>query len=149
MATYKDDLDIIKAAEKDSSKLSLNAITELDNKGMLGMYGGGGSEEDLYPDFDGYFKIDESVPGIDAGNYIFYKLIALKEPKDVSVDGVFFRNDDNSIAFYAKRVFDSDHKHFSNDTRSLIVWYSELGLEDVELSGILQPSTWYLSASTK
>lgn len=42
MATYKDDLDIIKAAEKDSSKLSLNAITELDNKGMLGMYGGGG-----------------------------------------------------------------------------------------------------------
>lgn len=46
MATYKDDLDIIKAAEKDSSKLSLNAITELDNKGLLGMYGGGGSEED-------------------------------------------------------------------------------------------------------
>lgn len=44
MATYKDDLDIIKAAEKDSSKLSLNAITELDNKGLLGMYGGGGSD---------------------------------------------------------------------------------------------------------
>lgn len=44
MATYKDDLDIIKAAEKDSSKLSLNAITELDNKGKLGMYGGGGSD---------------------------------------------------------------------------------------------------------
>lgn len=43
MATYKDDLDILKAAEKDSNKLSLNAITELDNKGMLGMYGGGGS----------------------------------------------------------------------------------------------------------
>lgn len=42
MATYKDDLDILKAAEKDSSKLSLNAITELDNKGLLGMYGGGG-----------------------------------------------------------------------------------------------------------
>lgn len=42
MATYKDDLDIIRAAEKDSSKLSLNAITELDNKGLLGMYGGGG-----------------------------------------------------------------------------------------------------------
>lgn len=41
MATYKDDLDIIKAAEKDSSKLSLNAITELDNKGLLGMYNGG------------------------------------------------------------------------------------------------------------
>lgn len=45
MATYKDDLDIIKAAVKDSSKLSLNAITELDNKGLLGMYGGGGSME--------------------------------------------------------------------------------------------------------
>lgn len=42
MATYKDDLDILKAAEKDSNKLSLNAITELDNKGLLGMYGGGG-----------------------------------------------------------------------------------------------------------
>lgn len=41
MATYKDDLDILKAAEKDSNKLSLNAITELDNKGLLGMYGGG------------------------------------------------------------------------------------------------------------
>lgn len=41
MATYKDDLDILKAAEKDSNKLSLNAITELDNKGILGMYGGG------------------------------------------------------------------------------------------------------------
>ena len=44
MATYKDDLDILKAAEKDSNKLSLNAITELDNKGMLGMYGGGSSK---------------------------------------------------------------------------------------------------------
>lgn len=43
MATYKDDLDILKAAEKDANKLSLNAITELDNKGLLGMYGGGGS----------------------------------------------------------------------------------------------------------
>lgn len=42
MATYKDDLDILKAAEKDSNKLSLNAITELDNKGLLGMYGGDG-----------------------------------------------------------------------------------------------------------
>lgn len=41
MATYKDDLDILKAAEKDANKLSLNAITELDNKGQLGMYGGG------------------------------------------------------------------------------------------------------------
>lgn len=41
MATYKDDLDILNAAVKDSNKLSLNAITELDNKGILGMYGGG------------------------------------------------------------------------------------------------------------
>lgn len=41
MATYKDDLDILTAASKDSNKLSLNAITELDNKGKLGMYGGG------------------------------------------------------------------------------------------------------------
>lgn len=43
MATYKDDLDILDAAKKDANKLSLNAITELDNKGLLGMYGGGGS----------------------------------------------------------------------------------------------------------
>lgn len=41
--TYKDDLDIIKAAEGDSSKMTLNAITELDNKGMLGRYSDGGS----------------------------------------------------------------------------------------------------------
>lgn len=45
MATYKDDLDIIKAAVKDSNKLSLNAITELDNKGLLNNYGAGGSME--------------------------------------------------------------------------------------------------------
>ena len=44
--TYKDDLDIIKAAEGDTGKLTLNAITELDNKGLLGRYSesGGGSE---------------------------------------------------------------------------------------------------------
>ena len=47
MATYKDDLDIIKAAEKDDKNMTLNAITELDNKGLLGKYGGegGGSFE--------------------------------------------------------------------------------------------------------
>lgn len=47
MATYKDDLDIIKAAEKDDKSMTLNAITELDNKGLLGKYGGegGGSFE--------------------------------------------------------------------------------------------------------
>lgn len=43
--TYKDDLDIIKAAEGDTNKLSLNAITELDNKGLLNTYGAGGSTE--------------------------------------------------------------------------------------------------------
>lgn len=43
--TYKDDLDIIKAAEGDTNKLSLNAITELDNKGLLNTYGAGGSME--------------------------------------------------------------------------------------------------------
>lgn len=43
--TYKDDLDIIKAAEGDTNKLSLNAITELDNKGLLNNYGAGGSTE--------------------------------------------------------------------------------------------------------
>ena len=42
MATYKDDLDIIKAAEKDDKSMTLNAITELDNKGLLGKYGGEG-----------------------------------------------------------------------------------------------------------
>ena len=41
MATYKDDLDIIKAAEGDNKSMTLNAITELDNKGLLGKYGGG------------------------------------------------------------------------------------------------------------
>ena len=47
MATYKDDLDIIKAAESDNKSMTLNAITELDNKGLLGKYGGegGGSFE--------------------------------------------------------------------------------------------------------
>lgn len=45
--TYKDDLDIIKAAEGDSSKMTLNAITELDNKGLLGTYGGGSGSSDL------------------------------------------------------------------------------------------------------
>lgn len=45
--TYKDDLDIIKAAEGDTNKLSLNAITELDNKGLLGTYGGGSGSSDL------------------------------------------------------------------------------------------------------
>ena len=46
MSTYKDDLDILKAAEKaDTNKLTFNAITELDNKGLLGRYGneGGGT----------------------------------------------------------------------------------------------------------
>lgn len=46
MATYKDDLDILKAAEKaDTNKLTFNAITELDNKGLLPRYGneGGGT----------------------------------------------------------------------------------------------------------
>lgn len=61
MATYKDDLDIIKAAEKDSSKLSLNAITELDNKGMLGMYGGGGSGSDLGIDWDLFVRTTETM----------------------------------------------------------------------------------------
>ena len=45
MATYKDDLDIIKAAEKDDKSMTLNAITELDNKGLLGKYGGEGGGE--------------------------------------------------------------------------------------------------------
>lgn len=45
--TYKDDLDIIKAAEGDTNKLSLNAITELDNKGLLGTYGGGSGSSDI------------------------------------------------------------------------------------------------------
>lgn len=46
MATYKDDIDIIKAALKDDKTMTLNAITELDDKGLLGKYGGeGGGEE--------------------------------------------------------------------------------------------------------
>ena len=51
MATYKDDLDILKAAEKaDTNKLTFNAITELDNKGLLGRYGGeGGGGGDMWP----------------------------------------------------------------------------------------------------
>ena len=50
MATYKDDLDILKAAEKaDTNKLTFNAITELDNKGLLGRYGGEGGSSDLWP----------------------------------------------------------------------------------------------------
>lgn len=50
MATYKDDLDIIKAAEKDTNPLTLNAITELDNIGKLNKYGGnGGGGGDLWP----------------------------------------------------------------------------------------------------
>ena len=63
MATYKDDLDILKAAEKDSNKLSLNAITELDNKGQLGMYGGGSGK--AIPDAFGlmlYIPSLEPVP---------------------------------------------------------------------------------------
>lgn len=63
MATYKDDLDILKAAEKDSNKLSLNAITELDNKGQLGMYGGGSGK--AIPDAFGlmlYVPSIEPVP---------------------------------------------------------------------------------------
>lgn len=51
MATYKDDLDILKAAEKaDTNKLTFNAITELDNKGLLPRYGneGGGGGSDIY-----------------------------------------------------------------------------------------------------
>lgn len=49
MATYKDDLDILKAAEKaDTNKLTFNAITELDNKGMLGMYGGGSASNSAF-----------------------------------------------------------------------------------------------------
>lgn len=148
MATYKDDLDIIKAAEKDSSKLSLNAITELDNKGMLGMYGGGGSEEDLYPDFGGYFTIDLSADPISYGRKKYYKIIAVKEPRDVSVDGIFYRND-NVIGFFEKRIFDSNHKEFSNEAMHSIEWYSELGLEENDLSGVLQPNTWYYGSSGK
>lgn len=70
MATYKDDLDIIKAAEKDSSKLSLNAITELDNKGLLGMYGGGGGSGKTIPDEFGLmiFVHSEKVPVPEWGN---------------------------------------------------------------------------------
>ena len=50
MATYKDDLDILKAAEKaDTNKLTFNAITELDNKGLLARYGGEGGGSDLWP----------------------------------------------------------------------------------------------------
>lgn len=153
MATYKDDLDIIKAAEKDSSKLSLNAITELDNKGLLGMYGGGGSEEDLYPDFDGYLKFDRSAPAIEVTSATYHKLIAEKEPKDASVVGVFFRASD-TIVFCEKRAFDSDFKEYMTPEMSglgvgFIQWYSELELEDVGLSGILQPNTWYVRTSSK
>ena len=158
MATYKDDLDILKAAEKDSNKLSLNAITELDNKGLLGMYGGGGSEEDLYPDFDGYFMIDGSALPIDFDGLTYSKLIAGKEPKDESVSGVFFRYNSNMVVFCNKYSFDSDYKIFGSTSTTAwganvpqlgIVWHSELELEDDGLSGILQPNTWYLRVSGK
>ena len=85
MATYKDDLDIIKAAEKDSSKLSLNAITELDNKGMLGMYGGGGS---------GFLKpgkvtiIDES--GQPTMGVSFIKVVDIHDQPYISNDTAIF-----------------------------------------------------------
>lgn len=70
MATYKDDLDIIKAAEKDANKLSLNAITELDNKGLLGMYGGGGGSGKTIPDEFGLMTFMHSgkVPAPEWGN---------------------------------------------------------------------------------
>lgn len=46
--SYKDDLDAIAGGLKDTNKLTLNAITELDNAGKLGMYGGeGGGGETL------------------------------------------------------------------------------------------------------
>lgn len=58
--TYKDDLDIIKAAEGDSSKMTLNAITELDNKGMLGRYSDGGSGSSDLP-YDVIFTYDDDA----------------------------------------------------------------------------------------
>ena len=101
MATYKDDLDILKAAEKDANKLSLNAITELDNKGLLGMYGGGGSEIKtgavqlvnsdsaalqigfvrfldgiLYPDVE---EFSSKVVGLDLNDVFFPSVIVLND----------------------------------------------------------------------
>lgn len=60
--TYKDDLDIIKAAEGDTNKLSLNAITELDNKGLLGTYGGGSGSSDL--PYDVIFTSGDDASGM-------------------------------------------------------------------------------------
>lgn len=69
MATYKDDLDILKAAEKaDTNKLTFNAITELDNKGLLGRYGGEGEEEESG-------GIDLGITGASAGEYAKIKTV--------------------------------------------------------------------------
>lgn len=66
MATYKDDLDILKAAEKaDTNKLTFNAITELDNKGLLGRYG---EEEESG-------SIDLGITGASAGEYAKIKTV--------------------------------------------------------------------------
>ena len=62
MATYKDDLDIIKAAEKDDKNMTLNAMVELDNKGLLGRYGGEGGGSDLWPEVPFVLKAGDDTP---------------------------------------------------------------------------------------
>ena len=78
MATYKDDLDILKAAEKaDTNKLTFNAITELDNKGLLGRYGGEGGSEDSYP-IEFIFRVPSDPEMYEDEGEVFTKLEVIK-----------------------------------------------------------------------
>lgn len=128
MATYKDDLDIIKAAEKDSSKLSLNAITELDNKGLLGMYGGGsgGGESvsisglrsvkgvyDSGPSGDIYHRTHFEITGLDGySNYVemifYYYIDADAETSDrIDLIRITTDNDDETVILLFDKLMGS------------------------------------------
>ena len=87
MATYKDDLDILKAAEKaDTNKLTFNAITELDNKGLLSRYGSEGGSGSVDWDFLAMIKPlgqDTFDLQLLAGDYQTYRTKMLNNEKYV------------------------------------------------------------------
>ena len=143
MATYKDDLDILKAAEKDANKLSLNAITELDNKGLLGMYGGGESGGDLYPEFN-LVLLNSGEDAIDVESAHYIKYLTLK---DFTIDGYFLGIAINNRQSGRVDAFTDYHVNGQTGDISaaggIYKRYTENGLEQLGLSGVLEPDTWY------
>lgn len=143
--SYKDDLDAIAGGLKDTNKLTLNAMVELDNKGKLGMYGGegggsGGSIHGVF-EYDGSASIEFRFSAIASADNEY----ALIFPQLV---GVIFPITLTLTPEFTSYEFDMPASEVGTIVALNSITYGHLTEDNFEMAGDIVPLTMDMSGTT-